>query len=289
MYWPNLNDQLKDLVTNCRICLKYSPANRKDSKKIGPRLGQEVPTRPWVKLATDIFTFDNHNYLLIVDYMSRFPVVRRLTNMTARVVAEHLKVIFGELGTPDVLVSDNGPCYTGEYFREAMTKCGITHITTSPHHHQANGLAEAYVKIIKNLMAKAKETGDEYQKVISIYRTTPLSDKLPSPFELLHNRKPNLDIPKWERRPAVPIENLRAEDKNPQAAQDNVLPVGTDVMYITPPNKKWYPAVVTEYLGHRSYKIKAADGAIYRRTRLHLKPYKPQPLRTKRPPVRMDL
>ena len=235
------------------------------------------------------FTFDNHNYLLIVDYMSRFPVVRRLTNMTARVVAEHFKTIFSELGTPDTVVSDNGPCYIGESFKEAMNQCGITHITTSPHHHQANGLAEAYVKHIKNLMAKAKETGTEYQRVLSVYRTTPLSTNLPSPFELLHNRKPNLDIPKWERPTTVPIEHLRAENKNPQAAEDNVLPIGTNVMYITPPNKKWFPAVVIEHLGHRSYKIKAADGAIYRRTRLHLKPYKPQPQRTKRSPVRMDL
>ena len=288
VYWPNLNDQLKDLVTNCHICLKYSAANRKDSKQIGPQLGQEIPTIPWVKLATDIFTFDGHNYLLIVDYMSRFPVVQHLTKMTSRVVAEHMKTIFSELGPPDTLVSDNGPCYAGDYFKAEMKKCGITHITASPHHHQSNGLAEAYVKIVKNLMAKAKETGDDYKKSLTIYRTTPLSDKLPSPFELLHRRKPSLDIPHVERS-TVPVEHLRVQDKNPQAAQDKILPVGSHVMFITPPNKKWFPATIVEHLGHRSYKIKAADGTVYRRTRLHLKPYKPQPQRIKRAPVRMDL
>ena len=78
--------------------------------------------------------------------------------MTAKVVTEHLKVIFSELGAPDVLVSDNRPCYTGEHFNAAMSKLGITHITTSPHHHQSNGLAEGYVWIVKNLLSKAKET-----------------------------------------------------------------------------------------------------------------------------------
>ena len=39
VYWPRLYDELKDLVTNCAICLKYSASNRKDSTKIGPRLG----------------------------------------------------------------------------------------------------------------------------------------------------------------------------------------------------------------------------------------------------------
>ena len=76
VYWPNLMEQLKELVTNCRVCLKYYQANHKDSKSIGPPLGQEIPTRPWAKLATDIFTFNNENYLLTVDYMSRFPVIR---------------------------------------------------------------------------------------------------------------------------------------------------------------------------------------------------------------------
>ena len=129
-------EHLKELVTNCRVCLKYSQANRKDSKSIGPPLGQEIPTRPWVKLATDIFTFNNQNYLLIVDYMSRFPVIRHLSNMIAKMVAEHMKAIFSELGIPKTLVSDNGPCYTGDQFKKTMSHLGITHITTSPHHHR---------------------------------------------------------------------------------------------------------------------------------------------------------
>ena len=98
VYWPNLTEQLKELVTNCRVYLKYSKANSKESESIGPSLGQEIPTRPWAKLATDIFTFNNENYLLIVDYMSRFPVIRHLSNMTAKMVAEHMKAIFSDLG-----------------------------------------------------------------------------------------------------------------------------------------------------------------------------------------------
>ena len=64
--------------------------------------------------------------------MSHFPVIHQLTSMTAKVVTEHLKAIFSEVGVPDVLISDNGPCYTGEYFKAAMSRLGITHITTSP-------------------------------------------------------------------------------------------------------------------------------------------------------------
>ena len=191
--------------------MKYSQANHKDSKSIGPSLGQEIPTRPWVKLATDIFTFNNENDLLIVDY------IRCLSNMTEKMVAEHMKAIFSELGVPKTLVSDNGPCYTGDQFKKTMSHLGITHITTSLYLHQSNGLVEGYVKIIKNLLLKAKKTGQDYHEVISVYKSMSLSNDLPSSFELLHGRKPSIDLPQWERKPKVNLEVLRQQNKNEQA------------------------------------------------------------------------
>ena len=110
-----------------------------------------------MKLAADTFIFNNENYLLIVDYMSRFPVIRHLSNMTEKMVAEHMKAIFSELGVPKTLVSDKRPCYTGDQFKKTMSHLGITQITTSPHYHQSNGLAEGYVKIIKNYCQRPKK------------------------------------------------------------------------------------------------------------------------------------
>ena len=307
VYWPGLYDELKTLISSCTVCLKYSPANRKDSKSIGASLGHEVPTTPWTKLASDIFTFDNKNYLLIIDYMSCFPVIHMLQSMTATHVTEHMKAIFSEYGVPKSIVTDNGPCYSSEYFKEMMKDMGIHHITTSPHHHQSNGLAEGYVRIIKSFLQKAKETGDDPHAVIFIYRSTPLSDTLPSPFEMLHGQKPNSDLPQVQYYPTITPDTLCMKDKQKEKADENILPTGTKVMYITPPGKIWHPATVKEYLAYRSYKIKADNGATYVRTRLHLKPYtqptpkqatKEQPVlpiipqvstRARKAPTRMDL
>ena len=41
VYWPGLNGQLKDLVLNCELCLKYSTAKCKLEPSLS--LGQEVP------------------------------------------------------------------------------------------------------------------------------------------------------------------------------------------------------------------------------------------------------
>ena len=72
-------------------------------------------------------------------------------------VAEHMKAIVSELGVQKTLVSDNGPCYTGDQFKKTMSHLGIMYITTSPHHHQSNGLAKGYVKISKTYCQRPKK------------------------------------------------------------------------------------------------------------------------------------
>ena len=114
VYWPGLNDQLENLILNCQLCLKYSKSNNKSTPLTA--LGHEVPAVPWSKVATDIFHYESQTYLLVVDYTSRFPIVRRLKSMSAPCVTEHFKSIFSEYRWPDTLVSDNGPCYTAEMF-----------------------------------------------------------------------------------------------------------------------------------------------------------------------------
>ena len=74
VYWPRINEQLEQVVLNYEHCLKYSKANGKQPPNMSP--GQQNPIHPWKKVVTDIFYFDGDLYLLIVDYTSRFTVVR---------------------------------------------------------------------------------------------------------------------------------------------------------------------------------------------------------------------
>ena len=55
-------------------------------------LGHEVPPTPWSKVATDIFHYESQPYLLIVDYTSRFPVVRKLKSMSAAKCCRALQI-----------------------------------------------------------------------------------------------------------------------------------------------------------------------------------------------------
>ena len=183
VYWPGINGQLEKLVLNCKLFLKYSNAKSKQAPNMS--LGQDVLIHPWMKVATDIFHFENESYLLIVDYTSRFPIVHKLTSTMPQQVASQMKLILSEYSWPETIVSDNGPCYSAETFTKLMTDYSVNHITSSPHYPQSNGLAEKYVQIVKNLFYKAKEEGTHLYKSLMIYKNTPLSHKLQSPMQIL--------------------------------------------------------------------------------------------------------
>ena len=193
VYWPGLNDQLEQLVLNCQLCLKYSRSKKKPDTY--STLGQEVPIFPWTKVATNLFHFEGNSYLLLVDYTSRFPVVRKLASMTAHHITNHIKQIFAEYGWPDTLVPDNRPCYASKTFKGLMEEYQVNHITSSPHYPQSNGLAEKYIQIVKNLFHKAKEEGQDLHKYLMTYRNAPLSSHLQSPIQILSNRATRSTLP----------------------------------------------------------------------------------------------
>ena len=193
VYWPEINDQLKQLVLSCQLCLKYSRSKKKPDTSSS--LGQEIPLFPWTKLATDIFHFEGDSYLVLVDYTSHFPIVCKLKSMTTQHITDHIKQIFAKYEWPNTIVLDNRPCYVTETFKELMKEYQVNHITSLPHYPQSNGLAEKYVQIIKNLFYKVKEEGQDLHKCLMIYRNTPLSSHLQSPMQILSNRSTRSTCP----------------------------------------------------------------------------------------------
>ena len=215
VYWPGINEQLEQLILNCKLCLKYSQSKHKQPPNL--TLGHEVPTVPWSKLATDIFHFVGTSYLLVVDYTSCFPIVCKLKSMSAQHVSNQFKLIFSEYGWPDTLVSDNGPCYTAEAFTNLMQEHGVNHITSSPHYPQSNGWAEKFVQIVKNLFYKAKDEGTDIYNCLMIYRNMRLPSSLQSPMQMLQNRSARSQLPMSNvarRQLGIAVEQVRVSSKN---------------------------------------------------------------------------
>ena len=136
-----------------------------------------------------MFELQGKHYLLVIYYSSRIPVIIRLSGLTTQSVIGQLRSIFSEYGIPMTVMSDNGPQFASPEFKEFSRHYRFSHITSSPHYVQANGFIERMVQTVKMFMKKCLASGHDFNLAMLVYRATPQSNKLPSPAEMLNNRK----------------------------------------------------------------------------------------------------
>ena len=101
---------------------------------------------------------------------------------------DHLVELFSVEGTPDQIMSDNGPPFNGKDFSSFLTGLGIRHTTSSPNYPWSNGFIERQIQTVQRLMEKAISIGRSFQETLTSLRAQPLGDGLPSPAEILHWR-----------------------------------------------------------------------------------------------------
>ena len=114
-----------------------------------------MPELPWQKVGTELFQWKINQYLLIVDYYSRYIEISKLSSgTTADDIINHTKSIFARHGIPEVVYSDNGPQFRSEAYKQFAAEYQFTHVTSSPYFPQSNREAERAVGTIKSLLKK---------------------------------------------------------------------------------------------------------------------------------------
>ena len=90
---------------------------------------------------------------------------------------------------------------------------------------------------------------------------------------LPHTTKVQMGI---NHAPQPTAEILCVKDKL-SSSPTHDIPIGHNVMYREPNDKKWYPTTVIQQLPEkRSYLIRTKDNIVYRKMQVHLKPYNPE-------------
>ena len=184
VWWPGLSSEIADMVKSCKTCITFQD---KQSEPLRPSM---FPDRPWQRIASDLFHWQNKEYILVIDYYSRYIELMKLDQTDSEAVINALKSIFARHGIPESVMSDNGPQYASQQFKNFAEEYNFTSITSSPRYPQANGEAERAVRTIKSLLNKSP---DPYRALLA-YRNTPIQNGY-SPAELLMARRLRSDIP----------------------------------------------------------------------------------------------
>ena len=283
VWWPGLNKEIQQKIEMCNFCQETKPSQRREPLKPTP-----LPARPWQKVSADLFELNNKQYIVVMDYYSRYIELAYLPKITSNEVIYKLKNIFARWGIAEELVSDNGRQFTSQAFRSFSEKYGFKQTLTSPYFPQANGAAESAVKIAKRILRQ-----DDIFAALLAYRATPNTATGVSPAQLIMGRQIRTSVPvlpqnlkpKWpnlkevrQRDEKAKMNNRDNYDKHHAAKNLPELKIGDKVRIKLDNEKLWsVPGkVIKAFPETRSYKVQTAKG-IYIRNRRHLQLVKSMP------------
>ena len=227
----------------------------------------------------DHFYQNGRLYLLVCDYFSKFPFIFQTKSTSFAHIKEQLEELFGLEGTPDEIMSDNGPPFSSKEFNSFLSGLGIKHTTSSPNYPQSNGFIERQIQTVKRLMEKATSTGRSFQEALTGLRANPIAEAMPLPAEILHGRNLTTRKPVSVDLTAVrqhliqlQAKYIKQHDKARRARSQRTLVTGEEVYHLTAGNN-WVIGIITGTRDSgRSYDVLTEGGTSLRRNRSHLKP-----------------
>ena len=213
------------------------------------------------------FYHNSKLYLIVCDYFSKFPFIFQTKSTSFANIKDQLEEPFGLEGTPDEIMSDNGPPFSSKEFKTFLSGLGIKHTTSSPNYPQSNGFIERQIQTVKRLMEKANSTGRSFKETLTGLRATPITEGMSSPAEILHGRSLvtrkaiSVDLTAVRQHLiALQAKYIKQHDKTRRARSQRALVIGEEVYHLTSGNN-WVIGIVsgTRDSG-RSYDILTEGG-----------------------------
>lgn len=218
--WPAMGEDIKKYVNNCPICEK-SKIHRYTHT---PLQITSVANAPFEKIYIDFVgeinpnSPEGHKYLLTVScdltkYLIMVPTFDCTAVTAARTIVEHVCLVYN---IPKIIVSDNGPAFIAEVFKEIMKLLRIKHTRTTPYHPQSNGAIERYHRTlgqyVRAYAEKEKENWHKYTAFFTFsYNNTIHSSTGYAPHTLVFGYDVELPTTIKNARPDYNYESYRHE------------------------------------------------------------------------------
>ena len=214
VWWPNIDHEAEVLVRSCRPCQSEAPPPPSEPLHPSP-----MPPSPWHTVHMDLCgpLPTGETLLVVIDSATRWPEVEIIRSTTTRTIVSRLRRIFACHGYPTRVVTDNGPQFVSQEFKDFLRDAGIDHRRVTPYHPEANAAVERFNATLVSAIRKAREDGKDWKDALPTflltYRTTPHPATKSTPSRLMFNRDLRTKMPNI-REPRVTIEFKKAAEED---------------------------------------------------------------------------
>ena len=174
---------VQKVVKQCDTCAKFDPSIRDRWSK-----GRVSSGITWQRLAADITHVGGTPWLTVIDCASRFTIWKSLTKECAGEVMEHLLAIFGTIGPPNQLLTDNGTVFRNNLLVSLLSEWNVEAVLSGAYRPQGNGLVERVHRTIKRMVSRTKSS---VPTCVFWYNVT-RGARVASPFELVFSATPKM-------------------------------------------------------------------------------------------------
>ncbi|KAJ9527864.1 hypothetical protein QJQ45_005505 [Haematococcus lacustris] len=200
-WWAGIHADVARVLRSCHVCDRARASFNLRAAQLSPLPVQGLFYRWGVDLAGPLpRTHRGHEYLMVcIEHLTKHVELVPIPDRLASTTAYHFHhQVLGRFGASAEVLTDGGREFQGE-FADLLQRHLIDHRVTSPHHPQADGLAERAVQTFKDALRKHIAVSgdpaawDEALPAIALgYRASPQEATKCSPYSLLYGRAPVL-------------------------------------------------------------------------------------------------
>eukprot|EP00922_Rhytidocystis_sp_ex-Travisia-forbesii_P052163 GHVS01077415.1.p1 GENE.GHVS01077415.1~~GHVS01077415.1.p1 ORF type:complete len:425 (-),score=6.63 GHVS01077415.1:381-1655(-) len=190
--WRKMRVTVQAVIAACLACQQVRETLRQKGSPLLPLPGDG----PWHTIGMDIFgplpkAADGSRFILvIIDHFSKWPIATPLKSITASTIISQLLSVISDYGCPVKLLTDRGPQFMDTVLRGVCQKLGVEKVFTTAYYPQADGIAEAFMRVLKhNIAVMLQEQPHQWHRMLPqllfAYRNTPHPSTGDTPFRLL--------------------------------------------------------------------------------------------------------
>ena len=206
------------------------------------------------------------------DAHSKWPEVSIMSSTTAGRSINILRQLFARFGIPQQLVSDNGPQFVSEEFKQFMITNGVKYIKSLPYHPASNGAVERMVQTLKLALKADNKRGVPIEKSLANlllhYRVTPHATTGVPPCTLMTNHGLRTRVDLLKPNIASNVHSKQAYQKYYSDKTRCPRELANEQKVILcnfREGNSWIHGKTVKMLGPVSYLVQCHDGAMWRR------------------------